>query len=76
MSIDNYITIRYVAFWTMNKAISTVTELLFALKTEMELNSKVPFGMFGYHDKETNKLLPVSIPFWKEESHKNKREDK
>lgn len=68
MSTQNEITIKYVAFWIMNKAIVTVTELLFALKTEMELNPKVEFGILGYHDSETNRILPASTLFWKEEN--------
>lgn len=68
MSIDNNITTRYVAFWIMNMAITTVTELLFALKNEMELNPKVPFGMFGFHDAKTNRLVPASGFYWIEEN--------
>lgn len=71
LSIENHITTRYVVFWIMKKAIESVTQILFALKNEMMLNPKVPFGMMGYHDKETNRILPASTPWWNDDSKKN-----
>jgi len=66
LSQESFVTTKYVAFWIMNKSIEVVTEILFALKDDMEKNPKVPFGMFGYHDKENNRILPASTPWWKE----------
>lgn len=73
LSRENDITVRYVAFWVLREAICKITDILFALKDEMEYKSsgKEPF-MFYLHP-ETGEKLPVSISYWHENIY-NKEE--
>jgi hypothetical protein len=64
-------TTKYVSFWIMQKTISTITDILFGLKKEMELTKKVPFGMLGLYDEKTKQMKPVSTAFWFESEYHN-----
>jgi hypothetical protein len=66
LSEQNYLSTTYVAFWVINKSISTATDLLFGLKKEMEIDKKVPFGIFGLYDEKTRQVKPVSSAYWHE----------
>lgn len=70
---ENYLTTNYVVFWLLQKTIVKVTDLLFGLKKEMESNPQVPFGMFGFHDPKTNRLLPVSTAYWHAQEYLKQR---
>lgn len=72
LNSENDITIRYIAFWILREAITKITDILFALKEEMEFKShgKEPF-MFYLHPV-TNEKLPVSISYWHENTYKKK----
>lgn len=72
---DKNITVKFVAFWILNKTIDKVTDLLFSLKKEMELNSKnvVPF-MFVL-DPKTKRPMSPSIGFWHEDLYQNRNNE-
>ena len=65
LSKDNYISIKYVTFWLINKAIDITIDILFALSEDMKQNPLISFGMFAYFDEETKMGLPVSTPYWR-----------
>lgn len=73
LSKDNYLSIKYVSFWILNRAIEIITDMLFALKNEMEQNPKVPFGFFAYFDEKSKMGLPASTPYWEKVKHAKER---
>lgn len=60
-------TIKYSTFWILNKTFDKVTELLFALKNEMELNPKVRNPSMFTLDPDSGVKLPISKRYWHEE---------
>jgi len=67
LSKERHPTVKYVAFWMLNVAIDKVTDILFSLKREMELDPKVTTPFMFYLHPETKKALPVSTKYWHEE---------
>jgi hypothetical protein len=67
LSKEKHPTVKYVAFWMLNKSIDKVTDILFALKREMEFDPKVKAPSIFYLHPETKKALPVSTKYWHEE---------
>jgi hypothetical protein len=67
LSKEKHPTVKYVAFWMLNVAIDKVTDILFALKAEMEFDPKVKTPFMFYLHPVTKKTLPVSTGYWHEE---------
>lgn len=67
ISENNMITTKFATFWILNESIKNVTEVLFALKSEMENNKKVAVPLSASYNKETNSFTPTSAPFWEGE---------
>ncbi|MBP7260531.1 MAG: hypothetical protein KBB37_04525 [Bacteroidia bacterium] len=67
LSKEKHPTVKYVAFWMLNKSIDKVTDILFALKKEMEFDPKVKTPFMYYLHPETKKALPVSSIYWHED---------
>lgn len=59
----------YVSFWLLNSAIDHITDLLFAIKYDLETIEKPPGGMFVMQDPTTNKISSVSIAYWQEDEY-------
>jgi hypothetical protein len=58
------LTIKYVSFWVVNKTIENITDILFALKTEMEKSPNPPEQFMFHLDPKTNIKSPVSKMYW------------
>lgn len=70
LSGDNDMTVIYVAFWILREAICKITDILFALKDEMEYNSNGKEPIMFFLHPVTNEKLPVSINYWHENMYK------
>ncbi len=62
------ISMKFVALWIVEEVIDATTEILFALKHEMETNRKVAHGTFVLAGKN-GEILPVSTGFWGEKEY-------
>lgn len=62
------ISMKFVSIWIVEEVISATTEILFALKQEMEANRKVAHGAFVIAGKK-GEILPVSTGFWSEKEY-------
>lgn len=56
-------TIKHSAIWLIDKTLKTATEILFALKDDMERNKKIPFGIFVVVDNN-GRIQPPSGTYW------------
>ncbi len=65
------LTIKYVAFWLSKKSILEISNILFALSKELELNrSPNHFGR-GMLDETTKRLIPASENYWYKSEFEN-----
>jgi len=71
---ENNLTVKYVTFWLVNETIEKITEILFALKREMENNTNPPEQFMFYLDPKTNERSSVSKIYWNEENNDIKKE--
>lgn len=69
---ENNLTVKYVTFWLVNETIEKITEILFALKKEMENNSNPPEQFMFYLDPKTNERSSVSKIYWNDNDTNNK----
>jgi hypothetical protein len=53
-----------VTFWIVNRTIEKITEILFALKTEMEKSPNRPEPFIFHLDPVTKIKSPVSKMYW------------
>jgi hypothetical protein len=60
-------TIKYSAFWLIDKTLKTTTEVLFALKEDMEKNKKIPFGFFAMIG-DNGQIQSPSVGYWGDEN--------
>jgi hypothetical protein len=70
LSKEKHPTVKYTAFWLLNMTIDKITDILFALKREMETNPKTSKPSLFYLHPETKKALPISIKYWHEDLFK------
>ncbi len=60
---SNSISVTYASFWLLNLCIDKITDILFALKLNMESNPKIPHGAFVLLD-ENNRMVSPSRNYW------------
>ena len=71
LSKEKNLTVNFVTFWILNKTIDKVTDILFALKKEIESNSRNVEPFMYYLDPKTKKSMPVSVNYWHENLYLN-----
>jgi hypothetical protein len=59
------LTIQFSLLWVIRKSISSLIDILFSLKDFMEKNKKVT-RLFMFTKGPNGEMLPVSIPYWKD----------
>ena len=65
-------TLSYISIWIINQTIDKITDLLFALKHEIELNPKNFHPLSFRIYSSTDMKITASKVFWNEDLYKNK----
>jgi hypothetical protein len=66
------ITVPFASFWLLNLCVDKITDILFALKDQMESNPKKSIPTFGYLGTD-NKVVSPSFQYWHEDAYREKK---
>jgi hypothetical protein len=74
LNIEYDTTIRFAAIWLLNESIEMITDILIALKHEIESKSTGDEPAMFYLHPESNEKLPISVNYWHENLYRKNEE--